>query len=1139
MEAPTLPSEPEDFTPSELRTFLTVDVRGYTRFTQEFGDEAAARLATKFAAVARDVVSRFGGEVIELRGDEALAVFLSARQALRCSVALQKRFAEETAQEPELPLRVGMGLDAGEVVPVESGYRGGALNLAARLSSLAGPGEVLASDAALHLARRVAGLQYVERGLAELKGFAEPVPVLRVVEESEDGDAGAPTNGNGNGNGRREQTGQEALPIGGFLGSLPEGLLVARDEEFDTILGAIQAVESGAGRLVMVSGEPGVGKTRLAQEVTLKLRNHSFLMATGRCYEPEASVPFYPFREALDTLFNVAPPELVAELPRRWPDAQRLLPSQSSAYSASLDEGPEEQQRLFWAVTGFLQAVAEERPVGLLLDDLHWADGSSLELLQHLARHTRASRILLLGTYRDVEINRQHPLEAAVRDLGRERLVEEIELRRLEERGTGELVRAILGGADAAPQFIHLVHHRTDGNPFFVEELVRALVERGDVYRRDGRWEGRSVRDIEVPKSVRSVIGQRLSRLNAESQAILQEASVLGPVFEFEDLLHMCDREEASIEAALELAVSAGLVRETGGDSYAFNHTLTQSTLYGELPSRKRRRLHLAAGKSLEKLPEPMRKRRIAELAWHFLEADEAEPALTYAMAAARSARDLFAYDQAERHYRTALEIARELGDKAQVAKALEGLGGVLRTVGRYEEALPILNEALELHKAAGNVPGERWTTAHIGRIHALRGTAKQGIEIVTTLLSRIEATSPGQGMEGASQAGLAALYTALANLYQETDESSQQLDAAERALELARSADDPAGPRIVAEGQMWRAAALAELGDLEDARRMLEDAVPLAEASGDALTLSRSLNSLAMVYSEAGQYDKERMYMERALEVAERMGVPPRVAFMNHRLGWHLLMLGHYEESRQYLERARSMWQSLRETATGAWTSIALSYLSFLCGEEDEGERYLQEARELEQGQTFPGHVASIAHWMQLDRLLRNGRFEAAREYLASLDAQALSNDWIGGLLLPVQAWTMMETGGDLQAAEELTHQAIESAQLDRNRTVLTEALRVHGMVLARQGRIDEGLDAMQESISTARAIQQPYSQARSLEALAHVEMDAGDIHGAADHAHEAIRIYAELGAVAELERISTMLEQLTFDQQPVAAPS
>ena len=171
---------------AHIRTFLIADVRGYTVFTQEHGDEAAAELAGKFAVVAREGVEARGGTVVELRGDEALAVFDSARQAIRAAIELQRRFVDATVADPALPLAVGIGLDAGEAVPVEGGYRGGALNLAARLCGIAAPAEILASPAVAHLARKVDGVAYVDRGSVQLKGLADPVHVIRLRAEAND-----------------------------------------------------------------------------------------------------------------------------------------------------------------------------------------------------------------------------------------------------------------------------------------------------------------------------------------------------------------------------------------------------------------------------------------------------------------------------------------------------------------------------------------------------------------------------------------------------------------------------------------------------------------------------------------------------------------------------------------------------------------------------------------------------------------------------------------------------------------------------------------------------------------------------------------------------------------------------------------
>lgn len=394
---------------------------------------------------------------------------------------------------------------------------------------------------------------------------------------------------------------QSAAPVGGFLRAVPDGSLVGREGELAAILAALDAVAAGSGRLVVIAGEPGVGKTRLAQAVSLACRDRGMILATGRCYEPHREAPYYPFLEALSTLYAVASPSLRVEVQERWSALLRLLPDQQASMLPLADADPhEEQQRLFWAVTGFVETLSMSAPLALLLDDLHWADGASLALIQHLTRHTYSHPVLLLGTYRDVEVGRQHPLGKAMRDLERERLLERIAVLPLTTEDTTRLIAARMG-QDVSDEFAELVFQHTDGNPLFVQEVLRTLIERGDIYRRDGQWERRELTGIEIPESIREVIADRIARLSESAQEALHAASVLGQRFTFEDLLAMSGQPGAALDAALEEALAAGLAQEER-DGYIFNHALTQRALHSELSARRRRPLHLAAAEALERL---------------------------------------------------------------------------------------------------------------------------------------------------------------------------------------------------------------------------------------------------------------------------------------------------------------------------------------------------------------------------------------------------------------------------------------------------------------------------------------------------------------------------------------------------------
>ena len=263
-------------------------------------------------------------------------------------------------------------------------------------------------------------------------------------------------------------------PIGNSLGTRPERCLVGRVEELRRVSVALDIAAQRSGRTVMVAGEAGIGKTRLAQEVAVEAWKRSFVVAAGRCFEAQQTVPFGPFREALSDLVANAAPDGPTEVAQRRPHLARLLSDPMLPPDGSTGAGSDEQQRLFRDVTEFLQSVTGTQPVALMLDDLQWADSASLDLLLHLTRHARSERVLLLGIYRDVGLPRRHTLRTVLGDVIREQLVERIRLLPFEREETGALARDIAGG-QLPDALVDLIHARTEGNPFFIRQVLEPL----------------------------------------------------------------------------------------------------------------------------------------------------------------------------------------------------------------------------------------------------------------------------------------------------------------------------------------------------------------------------------------------------------------------------------------------------------------------------------------------------------------------------------------------------------------------------------------------------------------------------------------------------------------------------------------
>jgi class 3 adenylate cyclase/tetratricopeptide (TPR) repeat protein/DNA-binding XRE family transcriptional regulator len=1024
----SLPEPESQLAPPPVQTFLIADMRGYTSFTATHGDEAAARLASRFAAVARLVVGERGGKVLELRGDEIMAVFPSARQALRAAVELQARWQAEGQTHPSAHVPIGAGLDAGEAVPAEGGFRGTALNLTGRLCSLAGPDEVIASETLIHLAGMVEGLFYRERGTVQLKGFAEPVRIWRVSAATDTLEEAslrpsAPLPAEVGSDRTRVPA---AYPIGNFLGALPDGPIVAREAELSRIEAALGAVMEGAGRLLLLGGEPGVGKTRLAQEAMLAARNRGFLIATGRCYEPQQTVPYYPFLEAMSRAYQAAAVSLRTELPRRWPDVARLLPDRPSSLQipAAASGSREEQQRLFWQVTGFLQALAETQPVALLLDDVQWADSASLDLLQHLARHTRASRLLLLGVYRDIEITASHPFEAVLRDLGREHLLERLSIRRLSPEGTATLLATSFGLEQVSDEFAGPLYARTEGNPFFTVEILRDLVERGDLYQESDRWQKRERVEIVLPDTVRSVITQRLARLSTTTHTTLQEASVLGQTFRVTDLQAMSAQDSGAVEVALEEAEVAALVREAVPDSCAFQHVLIQQTLYSELSARRRQRLHRAAGEALEHLGERERERRIAELAYHFARTDNLGRALEYSVQAAERAREAGARREEAALLGQALEAAQRLEDPQVVAE-----------------------------------------------LHAKRGQAFNAAALWSDASTELEAALAGLAPEQAEQRALILVERSTATYFLASPNMRAQ---ATEALEVAEriGRDDLA------------ARAMSNLAICDTIDGLVRESQPrfeqaFARAGTDHMpSLHTGLDQYGLNWYYLSQYDRAITHTRQALELARSMQDSAIITRTLGNLGMALTGSGRYTEALAVFAEART-----RGSDDKVWQWVARSIsmnagLHLALGDYGRAQDLTEQAREVNRMVGFDSVTASTG----VDLLLTfTRRHEPGRadEILARVKEIVMklvgSHLWLLALrLAQAQAEVKLAQGAYTEALR-CTEESLTRAKQTGRLKYEVLGLQTQAQALAGLGRTNDAIPTLRAAVERARMIGDP----------------------------------------------------------------
>jgi class 3 adenylate cyclase len=501
-----------------------------------------------------------------------------------------------------------------------------------------------------------------------------------------------------------------AEPIGtNPLDRLAEGVFVGREAEIETLRKGVEDALSARGRVLLLVGEPGIGKTRTSEELTTYARMRGAQVLWGRCYEGEGAPAYWPWVQIIRSYVNDRDPkQLVSEMGPGAADIAEVVSDVRERLPGlpvppQLD--PEAARfRLFDSVTSLLKNASNTEPLVLVVDDLHWADRPSLLLLQFLARELGSSRILLLGTYRDVELGRQHPLEQTLAELARTQLSNRVLLRGLTEADVGRFLELTSGKVPPA-QLVEAVYRETEGNPFFVHEVVQLLGS-------DGRLEHPEKIEswsLEIPQGVRQVVGRRLSALSEECNELLAIASVMGREFDFSILAKTAeppeDRVLELIEEAEDARIIGGIPERSG--TYRFSHALIRETLYEEIRTTRRLRLHRRIAESIEELHSAEIESRLDELAYHFCEAasvGDVEKAVGYAERAAERATELLAYEEAANHYERALTAleAVEPVDELRQAKLLVAVGMAQFQSGGSDLYRPTCARALDIARRLG-----------------------------------------------------------------------------------------------------------------------------------------------------------------------------------------------------------------------------------------------------------------------------------------------------------------------------------------------------------------------------------------------------------------------------------------------------
>ncbi|MDP2674150.1 MAG: protein kinase [Dehalococcoidia bacterium] len=575
------------------------------------------------------------------------------------------------------------------------------------------------------------------------------------------------------------------------LDRLAGGVFVGREKEMDELRAGLEDALSGRGRLLMLVGEPGIGKTRTSEEFATYagLRNAQVLW--GRCYEGEGAPAYWPWVQVVRSYVHDRDPQaLMSEMGPGAADIAQIISEvrdRLPGLPAPPALEPEQARfRLFDSITTFLKNASKGQPVVLVLDDLHWADKPSLLLLQFLARELRGARLLVLATYRDVELRREHPLADTLGELAREQLSQRILLRGLSEHDVARFIE-LTAGITPPAALVEAVYRETEGNPFFVNEIVRLLVADGRLERpaEVTSW------SVTIPQGVREVVGRRLNHLSKECNHVLTVASVIGREFGLDALGRVTDLSGDRLLEVLEEAVAARVVTEVprAAGRYSFSHALIRETLYEELSTTRRVRLHRQIGEVLESLYGDNLEPHLAELAYHFSESaqgGDVDKAIDYATRAGERANALLAYEEAAGHYEMALQAleGKDKPDETQRCELLLALGDGQWKAGDTSKARETFLQAADIARTVGDA--ERLTRAALGYGQLfVAGTVDESLN------SLLEEALRALGEEESALRARALARLAMGLYFSDSRERMAELS--HQAVETARRVDDPA----------------------------------------------------------------------------------------------------------------------------------------------------------------------------------------------------------------------------------------------------------------------------------------------------------------------------------------------------------
>ncbi len=852
-------------------------------------------------------------------------------------------------------------------------------------------------------------------------------------------------------------------------------VLIGRTDELAALHLLMDRAKSGEGQIALISGEAGIGKSRLVAEVKTSAASHDFLLLQGSCFPTDHAIPYAPLLDLLRSFLTshslARPAAEVKQVAQTFlpllPDVGHLLPDVTPLPTLISLDPEQEKRRRFETLAHFLTRLAGAHPVLLVVEDLHWSDDISLECLHYLARRCSAHRLLLLLTYRSDEV--RPSLRHFLAQLDRERLAQETLLARL----TRDEVEAMLRAIFASPRSARLelpdpIYALTEGNPFFVEEALKSLIAAGEIFYANGRWDRKSLDELHIPRSIQDAVQQRTDQLSDSARRVLTLAAVAGRRFDFALLQELTQYDEQHLLQLIKELISAQLVVEESAEQFAFRHALTRQAIYADLLVRERKALHRRIAETLERLYASVLDAHLADLAYHFFEASAWEKALEYGQRAGEQAQAMYAPHAAIDQVTRALDAAQR-GSIPPPASLYRLRGQAYETLGDFERARLDCETTLQMTREAGERHAEWQALMHLGFLWAQRDYARAGNYFQQALALARRMDDP---------LTLAHSLNRLGNWHVNIEQPREALQYHQEVLTLFQQAHDPRG---IAQTYDLLGMTTTLGGDLLQATIYYQKAVALFQQLDDRQGLTSSLATL-MVLGEGGGYETETMvpattsfaeslhFGELALQTAREIGQHSAEAYALFALAQYLGPRGEYARALEMAQAGLALSEQIehRQWMTFGHWQVGVLYLDLLA--LPEAQHHLEQALSL-------AHEVGSWNWMRIVSgflapayLLQHEFTKADSILAAALEADAAMQT-IGQRLVWAARADLALARSDPGLALDITDRLIASAANLSDERVIPRLWKLRGEALVALHRTAEAETMLRAAQAAAQA--------------------------------------------------------------------